>query len=166
MSYSLRMLTPADQLFLWELLYLAIYVPAGETPPSRDAVQQPELARYVQDWGRKGDLGYAAVDADNHELVGAAWLRLWSGREKGYGYLDDAIPELSIAVRSSYRGRGMGTALMKQLLEDAAQRYPAVSLSVHPHNPAVRLYRRLGFEEAGMAGDSLVMKKRLQGEAG
>ncbi len=166
MNLIIRPLTQTDEPVLWEMLYLAIHVPAGETSPPPEVVRQPELARYVQDWGREGDLGYAAVDAKSGELMGAAWLRLWSGRDQGYGYIDDETPELSIALRPASRGRGVGTVLVEHLLETAVAHFTAVSLSVDPENPAVHLYRRLGFEEMGMAGASLVMKKDLQGAAG
>jgi hypothetical protein len=51
MEYSVRPAETEDESFLWEMLYHAIYVPPGGTPPARDVVKLPEFARYVQDWG-------------------------------------------------------------------------------------------------------------------
>jgi GNAT superfamily N-acetyltransferase len=77
--------------------------------------------------------------------IGAAWLRLWSGDDRGFGYLDDAIPELAIAVLPAYRGQGAGTTLLSHVLNTARGLFPAVCLSVRADNPVVHLYRRIGF---------------------
>ncbi|MBV9467962.1 MAG: GNAT family N-acetyltransferase [Abitibacteriaceae bacterium] len=114
---------------------------AHETTP--EAVQQPVLARYATGWGRAGDMGVKALAAD--EAMGAAWLRLWHGHNRGFGYVADAIPELAIAVLPQYQGRGIGTALLEHLLYTARAEFKAVSLNVRADNPAVRLYERMGF---------------------
>ena len=77
--------------------------------------------------------------------VGAVWVRLWSAADPGYGYVGEGIPELAIALHPNYRRQGIGTALLKQLLEAAQSVYLAVSLNVRGDNPVVRLYERLGF---------------------
>jgi GNAT superfamily N-acetyltransferase len=113
--------------------------------------QQPYLARYALNWGRIGDLGYvASIDTIP---IGAAWLRLWLGEDKGFGYVKDEIPELAIlqrrgfanAVLPDYRGQGIGAQLLTQILGAAKMKYPAVSLSVRANNPVLRLYERTGF---------------------
>lgn len=139
-----RALTPADEPFLWEMLYQALYLPPGQPPFSREILQQPEIACYVQGWGQPHDRGFAALVEG--APVGAAWLRLLTAERPGYGYVDDDTPELSIAVLPEFRGKGIGSLLMSRLLELAQQtRYPAVCLSVSPGNPALRLYQRRGF---------------------
>lgn len=142
---EIRLLTPADEPFLWEMLYQAIYVAEGQPPMPREIVRQPEISRYAAGWGRPGDLGFAALAGG--QPVGAAWLRLWSAENRGYGYVAENIPELSIAVLPEYRGQGLGERLMTRLLQAALAHYPAVSLSVSEGNPARRLYLRLGFRE-------------------
>ena len=140
------------------MLYHAIHVNEGDPPPPRDIVQQPALAQYVSGWGRADDLGFVAEDAASGEPVGAAWLRRWQGNERGYGYVDDATPELTIAVLPGHRGRGAGSQLMAALIDAARERYRALSLSVSPDNPARRLYERLGFVAVGERSGSLVMR--------
>ena len=156
---TIRPLTADDEPFLWEMLYQAIHIPEGVTPPEREVVYQPELAKYVRDWGCPGDYGFIAIDTANNCSVGAVWLRLWTKENKGYGYVDDATPELSIAVLREYRGKGIGSRLLTRLIEAAQTRYSAISLSVSPDNPALRLYQRFGFEEVGRYGTSLTMLK-------
>src|SRR5262249_48531336 len=80
--------------------------------PPRDVVQHPDLARYVRHWGQEQDLGAVALHPTQGKPIGAAWLRLWDGAERGYGFLDAQTPELSMAVRPAYRGQGVGTRLL------------------------------------------------------
>jgi ribosomal protein S18 acetylase RimI-like enzyme len=160
-KYLIEPITARDEPFLWEMLYQAIYVPADLPAPPRQIVNTPELSRYVQAWGQANDDGVKAVAADTMQPVGAAWLRLLRGVNRGYGYIDDWTPELSIAIMPEHRGKGVGTRLLGALLERARDHHAAVSLSVSDENPAIRLYQRLGFEIAGQEGLSLIMKKEL-----
>lgn len=162
MEVVLEQLTPADQPLLWVFLYHAIFVPEAENPPEPDVVYRPELSRYAQEWGRPDDTGFVAREITGRKPVGATWLRLWVGEEKGYGYVEDTIPELTLAVLPEYRGQGVGNLLLRRLLEAAAQQFPAVSLSVSAENPAIRLYRRFGFVEVRLDGGSWVMRKDLR----
>ena len=161
MKTRIRLLTPEDEPFLWSALYHALYVLPGVRPYPPEVIHQPELARYVTEWMQQpDDLGVVAEIAA--VPVGAAWLRCWQQSERGFGFIDEAVPELSIAVLPEYRGRGVGTALLSRLLSEAAQRFEAVSLSVSESNPAQRLYERLGFVVFGKPeGQSVVMVKRL-----
>ncbi len=135
----LRPLTPQDQPVLWQMLMYAAH------ESSLAGVRnQPCLSRYGANWGRTGDLGIIALNK-NQQPIGAAWLRLWLTEEKGFGYINDSIPELAIPVLPTCRGQGIGTQLLKAILATAQADYPAVSLSVRDDNPAVRLYQRVGF---------------------
>jgi len=158
-AYLIRPLTPSDQDFLWEMLYQAIHVPAGMLPPDRAILHRPDLAKYAAGWGRPDDLGFVAAEITSRSPVGAAWLRRFSAGQPGFGFVDEATPELSLAVLPGHRGQGVGTLLLGRLLEAARLHYPAVSLSVDKQNPALRLYRRFGFEEAAARRASLTMKK-------
>jgi ribosomal protein S18 acetylase RimI-like enzyme len=158
--FALRPLTVADQDFLWEMLYQSLYVPAGAPPFPRQVLGDAKIARYVRDWGRPGDCGVIAMDAD--QPIGAAWARCLTSAEPGFGYVDDQTPELGIAIMPAYRGKGIGTAVLEQLLTTLADQCAAVSLSVSHDNPALQLYTRLGFVVLGEdAGGSFIMKKTL-----
>lgn len=57
---------------------------------------------------------------------------------------------LSLAVRGAARGRGIGKALMREVLAAMrAKGTASVKLTVHPDNTAVKLYQGLGFEVVG-----------------
>jgi ribosomal protein S18 acetylase RimI-like enzyme len=140
------------------MLYQAIHVPEGQPTLPREIVKIPELARYVQGWGREGDCGFLGSDVLTGRPIGAAWLRLPSGEHKGYGYVGDDIPELSIAVLPEYRGRGVGTRLLTHLFASECGKL-SISLSVSADNPAVRLYERFGFERVSKSDGSLTMRR-------
>jgi ribosomal protein S18 acetylase RimI-like enzyme len=144
------------------MLYQGLYVAPGEPELPISTIHLPEVARYVENWGRPHDSGKVAILDDSKLCIGVAWLRLFGGAKPGFGYIDDETPELSIAVYAEYRGRGIGTRLLNLLLHEASRSYRAVSLSVCDGNRAIHLYERAGFEVVRKSGDALVMKKELK----
>lgn len=75
---------------------------------------------------------------------------LVGGREAGRLYLDRRDDEhrlIDIALLPEYRNRGLGAAMMQGVLEEAAEAGKIVRIHVERNNPAMRLYRRLGFEK-------------------
>jgi ribosomal protein S18 acetylase RimI-like enzyme len=59
---------------------------------------------------------------------------------------------VDIALLPEYRGRGIGGELLTEILREARDRGLIVSIHVERHNPALRLYQRLGFQCAGEQG--------------
>jgi GNAT superfamily N-acetyltransferase len=121
-GYIIRPALSSDEPFLQEMFYQALHV-EGQEPFPREVLDRTHIAKYIQGWGRAGDLGFVAVDSDN-QPIGAIWCRLLSEEEKGFAHIDDETPELGIAVAPEHRGRGIGTALFKRLLEAAENLYP------------------------------------------
>ncbi len=121
---------------------------AEERPSFEEQLAQPELRRYVDGWGRKGDVAIVALDRLD-EPVGAAWFRLFAADDAGYGFVAADVPELSIAVYPECRGQRVGSLLLATLVTRArTDGHRALSLSVAAENPAGRLYARNGFEVA------------------
>lgn len=109
--------------------------------------------RYVQNWGRRGDAGVVALEGPHS--YGAAWYRLFTEREPGFGFVDEQTPELTIAVVPSRRGRGAGKELLDALLARARDEgYAAVSLSAAKEQ--VPYYERFGFETVRESDDDTV----------
>lgn len=141
---TIRKLEPEEIGVLRDIFYHAIFMPEDADPLPMSIVDHPDLVKYHQDWGREGDI--AMVAESEGEIVGAAWCRLWTDVEKGYGYVADDIPELSMAVIPDYRSMGAGTQLLEELFRAAKEAgYKALSISVEKRNRAVQLYQRLGF---------------------
>lgn len=97
-----------------EMLYQALFFPPEAKLPGREVVFGPNLNRYFDGFGRKGDC--CLVAEVNGMFAGAVSARLLAGKNKGYGYVDDETPELAIALLPEYRGRGIGTQLMEAML--------------------------------------------------
>ena len=94
----------------------------------------------MADFGKKDDNALVAVQDET--VVGAVWSRIM----KDYGHVDDQIPSLAIALFKEYRGQGIGTALMRQMLLLLREKgYEKVSLSVQKANYAVKMYKAVGF---------------------
>jgi len=118
------------------------------------------LARYVEAWGRSGDVALIATETGHR--VGAAWFRLFPAAAPGYGFVDEQTPELTIAVVPSRRRHGVGRNLLRELLNRAAaEGHAAISLSVEEGSPAVAFYERQGFERVGENAGAITMRRPL-----
>ncbi len=155
-----------DEPFLWEMLYEAVHWGNEETgpkPPPGELLREPGLRRYLEAWGREGDLAVVALDAEGGGRIGAAWCRLFPANDPGYGFVDDATPDIAIAVTPDRQGMGIGGALLQALMDAAlSDGFGAISLSVQKSNQtALKLYERNGFVKFRDDGDAWVMKAEL-----
>jgi ribosomal protein S18 acetylase RimI-like enzyme len=151
-SFTIRTVQIQDVSFLWDMLYEAAAVAEVMRALGKEkALSFPVNRKYVEGWGRPGDAGVIAVDQMDQPL-GAAWYRLHPDEAPGYGFVSPMIPELTIGVRADVRGQGLGHALLQTLIALAqSQGYAALSLSVDRNNPALHLYERFGFRDAGIS---------------
>ena len=142
MNARVRLMRESDYVCLPEFLYQSIFIPAGTELPPRDIINKPEIFIYIKDFGAKpGDQGVVAEQ--NGQVIGAAWTRIMPA----YGHIDDDTPELAISILPEFRAYGTGTKLMKKLFGVLrGNGYRQTSLSVQKNNPAVRFYKRLGYE--------------------
>ena len=142
MDYTIRKIKKQEYPLLDNFLYEAIFIPEGIEPPPKTIIASPELQVYVEHFGAlKDDWGLVAeVDG---KVVGAVWVRIMND----YGHIDDETPSLAISLYKEYRGQGIGTAMMKEMLALLKSHgYSRVSLSVQKANYATKLYLKVGFE--------------------
>jgi ribosomal protein S18 acetylase RimI-like enzyme len=95
---------------------------------------------------------YADARFDVVEMDGDPAGRLYVAR------WDDEIRVVDISLLPRFRGRGIGTELLRELLEEGARTGRRVTIHVEKHNPALRLYSRLGFVPAADLGLYLLME--------
>ena len=153
----IRAAGPQDVPFLRDMLRHAYYWRVESVTDSGE----PPVQRYVERWGRPGDTALIAIH--DFQRVGAAWYRLFKDDNAGYGFIDEATPELSIAIVPSRRGGGLGSELLDALLAKArADGHAAISLSVEEGSPAVGLYERHGFTRVGDDDGGVTMKADLR----
>lgn len=153
MDYKIREIQRQEYPLLDDFLYEAIFIPEGIDPPPKTIITSPELQVYVEHFGElKDDRGLVAeVDG---KIVGAVWVRIMND----YGNIDNATPSLAISLYKEYRGFGIGTAMMKEIIALLqAHGYKRVSLSVQKTNYAAKLYRKIGFEIVGENEEEYIM---------
>jgi ribosomal protein S18 acetylase RimI-like enzyme len=151
---------PKDYPLLPDFLYYAISAPTDTEPLPREVLENPEYSVYIDGFGGKDDVGLVAEQ--DGKVVGAAWTRLIDGS----GYIDDETPELIVAVLPEYRGKGIGTKMLKYLPEVLVGKgFKRMSLAVRKDNRAVRLFERLDFKAERETDDTLVMVRELKQEA-
>jgi ribosomal protein S18 acetylase RimI-like enzyme len=160
-TMNIRPATEADVQFLKKMLYEAArWNPDWPREPIEEVLADPMLVRYHAGWGRPGDGGVVAEVEG--EPVGAAWYRRFAADAPGYGYVDEKIPELSIAVVPLHRRKGIGEALLRSCMVQAREEgFQALSLSVAVHNRSRMMYQRAGFEKVDERGESWTMVSNL-----
>lgn len=150
MDYKIRTISEGEESLLQDFLYQAVFVPEGVPAP-------PKLQIYITGFGtKKDDIGLVAEV--NKKAVGAVWVRIMDD----YGHIDNATPSIAVSLYKDYRGYGIGTALMKEMLRILKDRgYKQASLSVQKANYAVNMYQKTGFEIVDEKGEEYIMLCRL-----
>jgi ribosomal protein S18 acetylase RimI-like enzyme len=85
-----------------------------------------------------------------------------NGQPIGRLYLDrrdDELRIVDIALLTEHRGGGIGNAILTDLIDEASGSGVPVRIHVERNNPALGLYRRLGFREIGDQGVYLHMER-------
>ena len=141
MDYRIREIRENEYYVLSEFLYEAIFISVGMEKPPKAIIEQPELQVYIADFGKSDD--WCLVAEVKGKIVGAVWVRVMDD----YGHIDDETPSFAMSLYEEYRNMGIGTALMRDMLELLKKKgYEQTSLSVQKANYAVGMYRKVGFE--------------------
>jgi len=119
------------------------------------STREDELAQTDWDDARKNEFIAFQFSAQHkhymEHFAGSDFLLILRDQEKiGRIYIDrrpDEIRLIDIALITEERGSGLGTQLLQDLMDEAADRKQALSIHVEQFNPAMRLYKRLGFKK-------------------
>lgn len=157
MKYTIRRIREEEYPVLEDFLYEAIFVPEGASALPRTIIEMPELQVYLTDFGKRpADIGLVAeVD---HKIAGAVWVRIMND----YGHVDEETPSFAISLYKEYRGFGIGTALMREMLRVLKEEgYKQASLAVQKENYAYRMYKKVGFEICDENEEEYIMVCKL-----
>lgn len=150
---QIREMLPGEYPLLEDFLYEAIFIPKGAEKPPREIIERASLQLYIKDFGSQKDDHCLAAECDGR-IVGACWVRVMDD----YGHIDDETPSFAISLYEDYRGRGIGTELMRSMLDLLrANGYKRASLAVQKENYAVKLYQKVGFEIVGENEQEYIM---------
>jgi len=118
---------------------------------------QPFYERHKLDWNSKGyrrhfNPTFIKVIECNKRRIGFYELRI----KDGSWYLED------LHLSTLFRGKGIGTKIMNLLEKSVKKRGGnAIRLSVFVDNPAINLYKRLGYYIIGSEGAFHFMEKKI-----
>lgn len=142
---------PEDRPFLravygatrWEEL-----APTGWTDAQKEAFLDHQFgaqdAHYTSNYD---NATYSVIVVDGYP-AGRLYVARWAGE----------IRIMDIALLPAARGRGVGTSLLRALIDEAASEGKKLSIHVEGENPAMRLYERLGFVKLEERGPYFLME--------
>lgn len=149
----IRKLMTEESALLRDFLYEAIFIPEGVEAPPRDIVERPELRIYYDDFGT-GPADHCLVAEAGGRVVGAVWTRIMHD----YGHVDDETPSFAISLLPEYRGQGIGTRLMREMLSLLKEHgFRQASLAVQKANYAASMYKHVGFETIDENAEEYIM---------
>jgi ribosomal protein S18 acetylase RimI-like enzyme len=71
----------------------------------------------------------------------------------------DAIHIIDITVLPEHRGKGIGTAILSALIEEATEARKATTIYVETYNRSKQLFERFGFKEIEKDGFNLLLER-------
>jgi GNAT superfamily N-acetyltransferase len=139
-TVTLRPITDGDMPFLLAL-YGTVREPELEPVPwtreQKDAFVRQQFEAQHAWWQQQyRDTSYDVVLVDG-EPAGRLYVGRWA----------QTVRIVDIALMPRFRSTGLGTRLLRDVFEEADAMGKPVSIHVERFNPAMRLYRRLGFVE-------------------
>lgn len=158
MDYKIREMKKYEYKLLDDFLYEAIFQRDETNLVPKNIIENPELQVYIKNFGEEKD-DYCLCAEINDKVVGAVWVR----NIKGYGSIDDITPEFAISLYRDFRGYGIGTAMMKEMLRILKNAgYSKTSLAVQKDNYALKMYIAVGFEIIDENEQEYIMVKFLE----
>ena len=149
----LRPITAADDGFLCALYSSTrteeLAAVPWSTEEKRAFLEMQFRAQSVHYATHYADSDFRIIERDG-QPVGRLYLARWP----------DQVRIVDIALLPEHRSRGIGSALLKDILAEAAASSLPVSIHVENFNPAMRLYERLGFRKISEYGVYHLMEWR------
>ncbi len=150
---DLRDAVPADRPFL-----RAVYASTREDELARTGWSQAQKETFLDQQFAAQDLHYTRnYDNATYSVIvvdgwpaGRLYIARWPAE----------IRIMDIALLPAVRGKGVGTALLRELIAEAAHDGKRLTIHVERENPALQLYERLGFVRVEERGPYYLMELR------
>jgi ribosomal protein S18 acetylase RimI-like enzyme len=155
---TLRPATQADYFFM-RLLYGSTREEEMQRFPFDELQKKEFLDQQFAAQYQHYQLHYPTCERNIVEKDGVSVGRFWLDEWK------DQIRLVDIALMPEWRGSGLGTRLVRSVLERGAKAGKPVTIHVEGFNPALRLYERLGFVKVDTNGVYFLMKWTAPGPA-
>lgn len=148
---SFRPETPKDSAFLYRL-YVSTREDEMRIVPWPDEQKAAFLRQQFEAQTAHYKNQYSAAEYSIILFDGAPAGRLYLNQQPG------DLRIMDILLAPEYRGHGIGTILLRDILDRATAAGHSVSIHVERQNPALRLYERLGFRQIDEYGVYLLME--------
>jgi len=154
---TLRPVTEADDEFL-----LSVYAStrAAEMAQVPWSPEQKNAFVKMQYAAQKQHYAAEYPQASHHIIILAGDApvgRLYLARN------DEAFHILDITILPQHRKRGIGSTLLRQIMDEARQAAKPVTIYIENFNPSLELFRHLGFATAAEHGFQLLLRWPVAG---
>jgi ribosomal protein S18 acetylase RimI-like enzyme len=156
-TIALRAVQATDREFLFRV-YASTREEELRPVPWSDAEKEVFLRSQFQAQDRWWHEHYDDTSWDVIEVDGRPAGRLYVSR------WPREIRIVDIALLPEFRGRGVGSALLRELVDEAEQGGLPVTIHVETNNPARTLYERLAFRPVAERGVYVLMRREPQDE--
>jgi len=144
-AFTLRDATEADLPFLFKVSTEAMKPVHEALHPGEEFNHETEFLKYRKEF-----------DGKKVQII------QYQGRDVGRLRVErrpDSIYVGGIQIFPEFQGKGIGTALFTELVQESEQTNVPITLEVHDVNEgAINFYKKLGFKESGKKGNQTVMK--------
>lgn len=153
-SITFRAVGPTDAAFLAELYRTTRWeelAGTGWSESQKRTFLRQQFACQTADWDRR--YPHARRQIILVDGVAAGRLIVDVRPADGARHITD------ISLLPEFRGQGVGSTVLRGVLAEAATGGQRVTIMVEPHNPARRLYLRLGFAPVQDHGSHLLLER-------
>jgi ribosomal protein S18 acetylase RimI-like enzyme len=150
-SVTLRPAADEDRPFM-----LRVYASIREPELEKSGLPREQWGAFVEHQFQAQSHAYANYRDTSFEVV------LVDGEPAGRLIIarwPEELRVVDIALLPAYRGRGIGGALMREVIEEAEERGVKTSIHVERFNPAQHLYTRLGFRMVSETGVYMLLER-------
>lgn len=152
----LRTLAEYEYDILPIFLYNAIPQDNEEDLLDISVIREERFQKYIEKFGKEDD--YAIVWEKDGQIAGLAWTRLFDEANKGFAYISDDVPELTVSILPGYNVQKISAELIEVISNELRIKgYDKVSVSVSENDEMLDVYTKYDFVEKEKQDDNRVL---------